>query len=128
MLISDIARFVSRIDEADAVVVVGTPLYREKYENQVSKTGSVVAAEVDLIHQRLLGTEQQKATVYPVLLDGTAGQSLPPLMQGRVHADFRKDEDYLPTLLDLILSIYRIPFDDHAVIDLRASVRDRLPE
>ncbi len=120
---SSIARFVSQIEKAEAVVVVGTPLYRRKYENKVSKTGSVVAAEVDLIDQRLLGTEQQKASVYPVLLDGTASRSLPPLMQGRVYADFHNEADYLPTMFDLILSIYRIPPDDRAVMDLRASLR-----
>jgi hypothetical protein len=42
-----------------------------------------------------------------------------------VDADFRRDEYHLLSLLDLILSIYKIPFDDPAVIDLRESVRPR---
>ena len=67
-----------------------------------------------------------KETVYPVLLDGTEGKSLPPLMRGRVYADFREEETYLPTMFDLILSIYHIPFDDRAVIDLRVSLRPGL--
>ena len=33
------------------------PAYRRKYENKDTKTGYVVAAEVDLINRRLLGTE-----------------------------------------------------------------------
>ena len=75
---SSIPRFISQIESAAAVVAVGTPLYRRKYENQVSKTGSVVAAEVDLIDLRLLGTEEEKKTLFPVLLDGTPRKSLHP--------------------------------------------------
>ena len=41
---------------AASVVVVGTPLYFQKFENRLASTGSVVAAEVDLISQRLIGT------------------------------------------------------------------------
>lgn len=67
--------------------------------------------------------EEGEAGEQALLLDGSPGKSLPPLMRGRVHADFRHDEGYLPTLLDLVLSICRIPFDDRVVIDLRASVR-----
>ena len=90
---ANIARFVSRISECELVVVVGTPLYRRKYENKLSSTGSVVAAEVDVINQRLLGTEEQKRSVLPVLLDDDR-TSLPPLLLGRVYADFRSPDAY----------------------------------
>jgi WD40 repeat protein/GTPase SAR1 family protein len=121
---ANIARFVSRISECDLIVVVGTPLYRGKYENKLSATGSVVAAEVDLINQRLLGTEEQKRTVLPVLLDSDAQVSLPPLLGGRVYVDFRPQDAYFASLFDLILAIQGVPFDDNAVIDLRQSLRD----
>ena len=98
---------------------MGTPLYRKKYENKVSSTGSVVAAEVDLIHLRCTGTEEQKATVLPTLLDGEEGTSFPPLMRGRVYADFRREESYFLTLFDLILTLYGISFKDPAVAELR---------
>src|SRR5262249_38505450 len=53
----DVARFLSDgLERADFVLVIGTPEYLKKYTNKVSTTGSVVAAEVDLIHQRLTGT------------------------------------------------------------------------
>ena len=41
---SSVSRFISRIEQSDYIAVIGTPLYREKYENKVSKFGSVVAA------------------------------------------------------------------------------------
>ncbi len=116
---ANVARFASRIGECDLIVVVGTPLYRDKYENKVSTAGSVVAAEVDLINHRLLGTEEQKQTVLPVLLSGDHRTSLPPLLLGRVYADFRHEDHYFASLFDLVLTAYGVPFDDEAVIELR---------
>src|SRR5205085_2908378 len=103
---TDLPRFISQIEACNRIVVVGTPLYQQKYENKVSSMGSVVAAEVDLIQQRLLGTEDQKKTVLPVLLSGEPILSLPPLMRGKVFADFRRDEGYFAALFDLILTLY----------------------
>jgi hypothetical protein len=60
---SSVPRFISRIEQSDFIVVVGTPSYRKKYENKLSQYGSVVAAEVDLINVRLTGTEGQKDTI-----------------------------------------------------------------
>lgn len=118
-----VPRFISLIETCDTIVVVGTPLYRKKYENKLSSTGSVVAAEVDLINVRMIGPEEQKNTVLPLLLEGDEAVSLPPLMRGRVFADFRREEDYFATIFDLILTLYDIPFDSLAVADLRESLR-----
>jgi WD40 repeat protein len=120
---ASVARFVGRITECDLIIVVGTPLYREKYENRLSSTGSVVAAEVDLINQRLLGTEEDKQTVLPILLDGEAPQSLPPLLRGRVYVDFRRPAAYFASLLDVVIAVHGVRFNDEAVIDLRQSLR-----
>jgi hypothetical protein len=43
----------------------------------------------------------------------------PPLLQGRVYANFKQEENYLVTLFDLVLRLYHIPFDDPMVRDLR---------
>jgi TIR domain len=118
-----VARFISRIEESDFVVVVGTELYRRKYENQVSAAGSVVAAEVDLINLRLTKTEKKKETVLPLLLDGDEETSLPPLMRGKVYGNFLDERLYFASLFDLILTLYRIPFEHPAVSDLRDSLR-----
>ena len=87
-----------------------------------------MAAEVDVIHNRLVfGTELQKRSVLPLLLDGDEQKdSLPPLLHGRVHADFRKEPAYFATAFDLILSLYQLPPNHPAVADLRESLRERV--
>lgn len=120
---ASVARFVERIEKSNRVVVVGTPSYRRKYENKDTSTGYVVAAEVDLINDRLLGTETQKESVFPLLLDGEKSASLPPLLRGRVRADFRDESAYFATAFDLVLSLYQLPPNHPAVADLRESLR-----
>src|SRR6185369_7917464 len=118
---ASVARFVERIEKSDRIVMVGTPRYREKYENKGETTGYVVAAEVDLINNRLLGTEPQKRSVLPVLLDGEKTASFPPLLHGRVYADFRDESTYFTRAFELILSLYQLPLNHPAVADLRRS-------
>jgi len=119
-----VSRFVDRIADCDLVIPVGTSLYFEKFKNKVSSTGSVVASEVDLISQRLMGTEAEKETVMPVLLVGEKKTSLPPLMWDRVHHDFHDERAYFTTAFDLILDIYGISHGNPAVSDLRESLRE----
>lgn len=119
---SSIMRFVEQIEECHQVVVIGTPLYRQKAKNLASTKGSVVAAEWDLAGIRMLSTEAQKQTVLPVLLAGDESESFPALLRGRVYADFRKTEDYFTAAFDLILSIYQLPPDHAALSDLRETL------
>ena len=119
---ASVSRFIDRIEKSDRIIVVGTPAYRRKYENKDTKTGYVVAAEVDLIANRLLGTEAQKASVLPLILAGDPETALPPLLLGRVYADFRDDEAYFSTAFDLILSLYSLAPTHPAVADLRESL------
>ncbi len=121
---SSVSRFISKIETVHFIVVVGTPLFKDKYLNKVSATGSVVAAEVDLITQRLIRTEEEKSTVLPVLLDGDDNTSFPPLLRGRAYGDFRDDNFYFARLFDLILTLYRIDFRNPAVRDLRDELRN----
>jgi small GTP-binding protein len=121
---ANVARFIERIQKSDRIVMVGTPLYRRKYENKDTSTGYVVAAEVDLINNRLLGTEPQKQSVLPLLLAGEKTESLPPLLHGRVYADFRDELAYFAAAFDLILSLYQLPPNHPAVADLRESLRE----
>lgn len=105
---ASVPRFVERVASADRVIVVGTPRYRTKYDNGEPMGAFVVAAEGDLIGKRMIGSEADKESVLPVLLDGTSESSLPPLLQGRVYADFRPTQRYLPTVFALIASLYQI--------------------
>jgi hypothetical protein len=119
---ANVARFIERIEKSDRVIMVGTPDYRRKYENKDTTTGYVVAAEVDLINNRLLGTEAQKSSVLPLVVIGEQTAALPPLLHGRVYADFRDDESYFITAFALILSLYNLPPTHPAVADLRESL------
>lgn len=83
-----------------------------------------MAAEVDLISNRLMGTEAQKESVLPLLLAGEKRLSLPPLLHGRVFADFRNERAYFTTAFDLILSLYGIAPNNPAVADLRESLSE----
>jgi len=120
---ASVPRFVERVGECGRVIVVGTPLYQTKYENKEPMRGYVVATEGDLIGKRMIGTEAQKESVLPVLLEGTEESAFPHLLHGRVYGDFRRSEAYFDTALDLILSLYEIQPRDPVAIELRESQR-----
>ncbi|HYN89502.1 MAG TPA: toll/interleukin-1 receptor domain-containing protein [Ardenticatenaceae bacterium] len=101
-----VPRFVSTIDDHDHVIVVGTPLYVEKYKANDAGGASVLAAEMQVIGTRLLGNEKQKRTIIPLLLRGNEESSLPALLKGHVYIDFRREEDYFPSLFRLVVNLY----------------------
>jgi hypothetical protein len=98
----DVTRFIELIPQCDRVLVVGTPLYLRKYENEGFENGTVVAAEMHLVNQRLKGTEAERKTVIGLLLSGKEKTPFPPLLRGRVYADFRNEDDYFAVAFDLI--------------------------
>ena len=119
---SSVPRFVEKLGDTSHVIVVGTTLYRTKYDNNEPLRAYVVAAEGDLIATRMIGSEADKETVMPVLLEGTDTIAFPHLLRGRVYADFRKPEAYFSTLLDLLLSLFAITPQEPVAIDLRESL------
>lgn len=124
---TNLPRFIERVLEAERVVVVGTPAYRTKYVNNEPMRGFGVAAEGDLIGARMIGTEQQKASVVPVLLAGDPTDAFPPLLQGRVYVDFRDADAYFTAVFDLILGLYGIDPRNSAVAELRREIAGALP-
>lgn len=122
---ASVPRFVERVGKTDRVIVVGTPLYQEKYDNDKPMGGFVLAAEGDLIGKRMIGSEAKKESVLPILLDGSDESSFPLLLQGRVYADFRKPKAYFGTALDLLLSLYNISPQQPVSIELREFLRGR---
>jgi hypothetical protein len=119
---ASVTRFVERVAETNRVIVVGTPLYKKKYDNKDPMQGFVVAAEGDLIGKRMIGAEMEKESVLPVLLEGTKESAFPPLLQGRVHADFRNSEAYFDTMIELLLSLFQIPPNHPVATELRESL------
>ena len=120
---ASVPRFVERIGKSDRVVVVGTPLYRKKYDNNEPMRGFVVAAEGDLIGKRMIGTEAQKESVLPLLLEGTEESAFPYLLHGRVYGDFSRGEAYFDVALELLLSLYGIKSTEHVAAELRTSLK-----
>ncbi len=120
---ASVPRFVERVGKTDRVIVVGTSLYRKKYDNNEPMRSFVVAAEGDLIGKRMIGTETEKECVLPVLLEGTEESSFPPLLQGRVYADFRNSEAYFDAAFELLLSLYKIPPTHLIATELRESLK-----
>lgn len=120
-----VPRFVEKVGLCDRVIVVGTPLYQKKYKNKEPMRGYVVAAEGDLIGKRMIGTEAQKESVLPVLLDGTEETAFPHLLHGRVYADVRQPERYVSTMLDLLLSLFGIAPQEPVAVELRESLGER---
>jgi small GTP-binding protein len=119
---ASVPRFVERVGKSGRVIVVGTPLYRKKYDNDEPMRGFVVAAEGDLIGKRMIGAEAEKESVLPVLLDGTEESAFPHLLHGRVYADFRKSETYFDAALTLLLSLYEIRPTERVATELRTSL------
>jgi small GTP-binding protein len=119
---ASVPRFVEKAGKCDRVIVVGTPLYRKKYENDEPMRSFVVAAEGDLIGKRMIGTESKKESVLPLLLEGTEETAFPHLLHGRVYADFRQSEAYFTTMLDLLLSLFAFHGQERIAEDLRASL------
>lgn len=122
---ASVPRFVERVGKTDRVIVIGTPLYRKKYENNESMRGFVVAAEGDLIGKRMIGTEAEKESVLPVLLNGNDNSAFQPLLQGRVYADFRKSEAYFDEVFKLLLSLYQIQPQHPVATELRESLMEQ---
>jgi WD40 repeat protein len=116
---ASVPRFIEQVASADRVVVVGTLLYRTKYNNDTPMGGFAVAAEGDLIGHRMTGTESRKQTVLPVLLDGTLETALPPLLHGRVYSDFRQPDLYFLNAFNLITSLHEIQPSDPVYAELR---------
>lgn len=105
---SSVPRFVERAVGSDKVILVGTPIYRKKYQNNDPMNNYVVAAEGDMIGGRLIGTEEEKASVMPILLSGSVKTSFPDLLIGRVYGDFREAEEYAYQTIKLLTSLYEI--------------------
>ncbi len=121
---SSVSRFIERVEQSDLIIVVGTPLYLKKYDNAEPKRSFVVAAEGDLIGKRMIGSEAQKESVLPVLLEGTEESAFPYLLRGRLYADFRLEEAYFDIALTLLLSLYRIEATQPVAIELRGLLND----
>lgn len=122
---ASVTRFVECVGKTDKVIVVGTPLYRKKYTNNEPMRSFIVTVEGDIINKRMIGTEAEKESVLPILLEGTDKFSFPILLQGRVYADFRDIEAYFDEMFNLLLSLSQIELNDPVAMELRESLMNQ---
>lgn len=119
-----ISKFTDKISASDFVVAVCTPKYLEKYKTM--QADPIVDSEIRLINTRLRKREDERIKVLPLLLDGDQITSFPPLFEDSVFVDFRVAEHYFVKLFDLILTLFKIPFDHPRLDELRDSMRLRV--
>jgi hypothetical protein len=117
---SNLDLFIERIISSDFVISVGTPKLREKYDTQ--KADPVVAAELNLINLSIRQPTEYGDTVLPVLLGGTAKDSLIPQLQTLVNVDFRESVFYFSKLFDRIWRLFELPFDNPLLEELQVSM------
>lgn len=117
---ASIVKFTERISSVDFVLAIGTPAYRKKYETE--EGGHVVDAELRLIGTRLRKRREEQERVIPLLLAGDQSSSFPPSLEDSVFIDFRVESQYFVKLFDLVVTIYRIPFDQAGLDDIRGTL------
>ena len=83
---------------------------------------TVVSAELELVDLRARQPKRYGHTILPVLLDGEAYEALPPMLEKLVSVDFRQSAYYFNKLFDMIWSLYKLPFDNPLLEELRASM------
>lgn len=120
---SSLTKFIEQVGTTDFVAIVGTPRLRRKYDAQ--QGDPVVAAELKMIGNRLRKSTKSN-TVVPLLLEGDQETSFPPFAEDSIAIDFRNEDLYFERLFDLLLTLYRIPFGEPAMRDLRDTIHDTI--
>lgn len=91
-------RFMQKgIKDADRVLVIGTPYYKQRSLN----TGGVAFEEAIISNDFLIDIDTTK--YYPILRCGNYSESFPPVLAGRNGDDFRNDDSY-NKMLEIVIS------------------------
>jgi GTPase SAR1 family protein len=118
---TSVVKFIERIESSDYVIAIGTLEYLEKYNTE--SADPVVDAEIRLIGTRLRKRTEEHVRIIPLLLAGEQLTSFPPLFHDSVYINFVDEENYFINLLNLILTLYSIPFDIPYLDNLKNSMR-----
>lgn len=111
-----------QIDAADFILVVGTAAYRAESMNQSSSgSDSVVAYENRLIQGRALRNAGENERVLPLILSGTAEDSLPNWLWSlnKMHINFNNKNEYYENIFALIKDLYHLPLQDPKIKTLK---------
>lgn len=121
---ASISKFVDRILKTDFILVVGTPLLKEKYEHV--SVDAVVAEELLLINTRVRGCAEYGETVIPILLEGSAEASFTPFLRDVVYVDLRDKEYYFYHLFGLIARLYEIDLGNPHLMQLQDPLKPKI--
>jgi len=107
-----LSEFVEKVldEETDYMLVIGTPLYLQKYKRRSSMEQSkehIVRLEGRLLNYLVSYSTKKAEHVIPVLLEGEAEQSLPPLLHPHLSVNLVK-QSYFKSLFILIRDLYGI--------------------
>ncbi|OJW67253.1 MAG: hypothetical protein BGO68_01530 [Candidatus Amoebophilus sp. 36-38] len=111
---NNLNEFVKKIEKADWVVVVGTKLYLEKYNNRAANSKEKEDAarlEGQLIEYLVRYSTERGNRIVPILLEGTPEESLPFMLRQKISSEFTNN-DYFEELLRLIRDLYNIDHRD----------------
>lgn len=119
----DLMGFVEKMlaDETDKILVVGTKLYLNKYqfsagdEKEIEKVAKV---EGRVLNYMMRFNHFSNDKIIPLLVEGTAVESLPPLLRMKVSVDFTEG-DYCQNLSRLIRDIHGINQRDSTYNNLK---------
>lgn len=107
--------FVNKIEEVDWVIVVGTKRYLQKYKKRAENLQHrehVVRLEAQLIEYLISYSTERGDKVIPLLLEGTAEESLPFMLRHKLPSDFTQGE-YFEELLKLIHDMFGVDNQDN---------------
>jgi TIR domain len=113
---SSMDRFLKHLVDADFVIIIGTPLYKQKYENEDPRKAHILSSEVRLINERLIGPVDQIESTLLLLQDGDCKSAFPGVLGGFFSLDFREKRFYFARLLELVLKIHKIPHANYPEI------------
>lgn len=108
----DLMGFVEKMlsDETDKILVIGTKLYLNKYQfSAVDEKGLERVAKVEgrILNYMVRFNHFSSDKIIPILLEGKAVDSLPPLLRMKVSIDFTEG-DYCFNLSRLVRDIHGI--------------------
>jgi WD40 repeat protein len=106
-----IQHFVSKVNTANWILLFGSQLYKEKFDNRASYQSDrehVVRAEAQIMNTIAMRNTQSQQNIIPILLEGTRETALPqPFFNNQIAIDFNQG-DYIEHIERLIATLYHI--------------------
>lgn len=96
------------IRDADKVLIIFTPNYKQKADGRTSGVGY----EYSIVNVQLYQNQTSNGKIIPILRAGSIEESIPTFMQQFIHLDVSQDENFENSYNDLLREIYDQPIVD----------------